>query len=59
MADKPKPKGRPVIRKVEIDASVSEIAQAIFRAAKKPDPNIQVTKKSRNWGITLLHGARH
>ena len=37
---KRKKMGRPT-RKLKIDATPEEVAQAIFRAAKKPDPDLQ------------------
>ena len=48
MADKTKPKlGRPITRRVEIDATAEQIAKAIFRNAKPPDPSKRVTKRPR------------
>ena len=41
---KRKKTGRPITRELKIDATPEEVAQAIFRAAKKPDPDLQ--KKS-------------
>ena len=38
---KRKKMGRPITRILKIDATPEEVAQAIFRAAKKPDPDLQ------------------
>ena len=35
--------GRSIARKLKIDATPEEVAQAIFRAAKPPDPSLQET----------------
>ena len=39
--------GRPVTRTIAIDATAEEIAQAIFRAAKPPDPGQRKNKRPR------------
>ena len=42
----PKPRrGRPASRIVQIDATASEIAQSLFRAAKPPDPSLRKYRK--------------
>ena len=46
---KPKPKrGRPITRKIEIHASAEQIAKAIFKNAKPPDPSKRIIKKPRD-----------
>ncbi len=46
--DTSKPRrGRPPIRIVQIDATASEIAQSIFRAAKPPDPSLRKYRKPK------------
>lgn len=48
-AKPPRPKrGRPITRKVEIHATAEEIAKAIFRNAKPPDPTLRVVKRPRS-----------
>ena len=39
--------GRPIIRKIEIDATAEEIARAIFAAAKPPDPSRRIPTKRK------------
>ena len=47
--NKPKPKpGRPITRKIEIHATAEQIAKAIFRNAKPPDPSTRIFKKPRD-----------
>ena len=41
-------RGRPSTRVVNIDATAEEIAQSIFRAAKKPDPSIRIKRTQRS-----------
>ena len=43
---KPK-RGRPITRRIEIDATAEEIVEAIFAAAKPPDPSLQITKRPK------------
>ncbi len=43
---KPK-RGRPITRKIEIDATAEQIARAIFAAAKPPDPSRRIPKTRR------------
>ena len=46
---KPKPKrGRPITRRVEIHATAEQIAKAIFKNAKPPDPSKRIIKKPRD-----------
>ena len=42
-----RPRGRPITRKVEIQATAKQIAQAIFAAAKQPDPSKRIVKRSK------------
>ena len=43
-----KPKiGRPITRKIEIHATAEQIAKAIFRAAKPPDPSKRIPRKRK------------
>ncbi len=44
----PAKKGRPVTRRIEIHATAEQIAKAIFRAAKPPDPTKRVRKLSKS-----------
>ena len=46
---KPNPKpGRPITRRVEIHATAEQIAKAIFKNAKRPDPSKHIVKKPRD-----------
>jgi hypothetical protein len=45
MKQEQKKPGRPITRRVRIDAAASQIAQAIFRAATPPDPSKRITKR--------------
>ena len=46
---KPNPKrGRPITRRVEINATAERIAKAIFMNAKPPDPSKRIVKKPRD-----------
>ena len=42
-----RPRGRPITRKVEIQATAKQIAQAIFAAAKQPDPSKRIVKRRK------------
>ncbi len=45
---KKKPKlGRPITRRVEIDATAKQIAQAIFAAARQPDSSKRIVKRRK------------
>ena len=44
----PSPKGgRPITRRIEIDATAEQIAKAIFAAAKPPDPSLRIPRTRR------------
>ena len=43
---KPK-RGRPITRRIEINATAEQIAKAIFHAAKPPDPSKRIPKKRK------------
>ena len=43
---KPK-RGRPITRKIEIHATAEQIAKAIFKNAKPPDPSKRIIKQPR------------
>ena len=38
-------RGHPITRKVEIHATAEQIARAIFKNAKPPDPSKRIVKK--------------
>ncbi len=40
--------GRPITRKVEIQATAKQIAQAMFSAAKQPDPSKRIVKRPKS-----------
>ena len=46
MNEKPK-RGRPIKRLIEIHATAQQIAKAIFKAAKPPDPSKRIVKRPR------------
>ena len=47
--EEPKNKGgRPITRKIEIHATAEEIAQAMFAAAKPPDPSKRIIERPQN-----------
>ena len=46
---KPK-RGRPITRKIEINATAEKIAKAIFAAAKPPDPSKRIPRKRKVTG---------
>ncbi len=43
-----RPRGRPITRRVAIHASAEQIAKALFRNAKPPDPSKRIIKKPRD-----------
>ena len=43
-----RPRGRPITRKIEIQATADQIADAIFAAAKPPDPGKRLVKKKKS-----------
>ena len=40
-------RGRPITRRIEIQATAEQIAKAIFRAAKPPDPSNRIVKRPK------------
>lgn len=44
---KKKPRGRPSVRTLKIDASPEEAARQIFANAKPPDPSLQKPAKKK------------
>ena len=42
--DKPHKRGRPVIRKIKLDATPQRVARAMFSAVKPPDPSRRIGK---------------
>ena len=42
-----KKKGRPITRRIEIHATAEQIAKAIFRNAKPPDPSKRIIKRPK------------
>ena len=40
-------RGRPITRRIEIQATAEQIAKAIFRAAKPPDPSKRIVKSPK------------
>lgn len=40
-------RSRPITRRIEIHATVEQIAKAIFAAAKPPDPSKRIVKKRK------------
>ena len=47
MIDKKPKRGRPITRRIEIHATAEQIAKAIFRNAKPPDPSKRIIKKPK------------
>ena len=41
-------RGRPITRKIEINATAEQIAKAIFRNARTPDPSKRIIKKPKD-----------
>ncbi|MCY4585575.1 MAG: hypothetical protein OXB98_06000 [Bryobacterales bacterium] len=37
-------RGRPITRRIDINATAEQIAKAIFRAAKPPDPSKRIPR---------------